>query len=233
MHRRRKRWQNFYPRPPCGGRQIEPFLEVYTWDFYPRPPCGGRHENQQAGGPAAAYFYPRPPCGGRRGTVRSRTVRALYFYPRPPCGGRRGAGVPLRKCFFISIHALRAEGDFTPPQISPQRPYFYPRPPCGGRPLQPPVKGLAPDLISIHALRAEGDRYRIAVDVQAFEFLSTPSVRRATCRGRPCHRGRHISIHALRAEGDSSSSVLPSINVYFYPRPPCGGRLVPGPVRRM
>ena len=166
------------------------------------------------------------------GALRS-SMFALYFYPRPPCGGRRGAGVPLRKCFFISIHALRAEGDFTPPQISPQRPYFYPRPPCGGRPLQPPVKGLAPDLISIHALRAEGDRYRIAVDVQAFEFLSTPSVRRATCRGRPCHRGRHISIHALRAEGDSSSSVLPSINVYFYPRPPCGGRLVPGPVRRM
>ena len=59
--------------------------------------------------------------------------------------------------------------------------------------------------ISIHALRAEGDaggsrRFTIAI-----QFLSTPSVRRATRITTP-----------------------PSLPLwlYFYPRPPCGGRLL-------
>ena len=56
--------------------------------------------------------------------------------------------------------------------------------------------------ISIHALREEGDGCR------PFE---------ADLRG-------VISIHALREEGDSIRMGLVCCMVYFYPRPPRGGR---------
>ena len=57
------------------------------------------------------------------------------------------------------------------------------------------------DLRSTHALRVEGDLFPVARK-DAF----------------------HISIHALRVEGDASFFSTPSINRYFYPRPPGGGR---------
>ena len=87
---------------------------------------------------------------------------------------------------------------------------------------------------------------------KAFQFLSTPSARRATARrfAGQCpdrisiHALReegdltammsesiqHISIHALREEGDTQAAIIPTAPRYFYPRPPRGGRL--GDVRR-
>ena len=82
--------QNFYPRPPRGGRQArcrvlrpadkisihalreegDPFLCVFVIRltyFYPRPPRGGRRSERQAEAAATSDFYPRPPRGGRRG----------------------------------------------------------------------------------------------------------------------------------------------------------------------
>ena len=63
------------------------------------------------------------------------------------------------------------------------------------------INGVAPP-ISIHALRGEGDDACDENDLQAYIFLSTPSVGRAT--GRVCRRAhdQRISIHALRGEGD-------------------------------
>ena len=37
-----------------------------------------------------------------------------------------------------------------------------------------------------------------------------------------------ISIHALREEGDGSGAMRGGIRLYFYPRPPRGGRRVMG-----
>ena len=81
-------------------------------------------------------------------------------------------------CQLISIHALREEGDRAICQVSHSRKDFYPRPPRGGR-LFPPT-GL----------------------LSSFQFLSTPSARRATCSSKPALCFFHISIHALREEGD-------------------------------
>ena len=81
----------------------------------------------------------------------------------------------------------------------PVRRDFYPRPPRGGR-LVFQVAGDAETVISIHALREEAT----SIPRKAFEefvFLSTPSARRRPTRKRP------------------ASSTL-----YFYPRPPRGGR---------
>ena len=63
---------------------------------------------------------------------------------------------------------------------------------------------MSPGIISIHALREEGDYGRIKDAEAEFEFLSTPSARRATSAR--FYRGLllHISIHALREEGDIS-----------------------------
>ena len=77
---------------------------------------------------------------------------------------------------------------------------FYPRPPRGGR-----LCGLrgraAAGRISIHALREEGDSgYRLALN----RLL--------------------ISIHALREEGDVVERLSLEVGIYFYPRPPRGGR---------
>ena len=55
--------------------------------------------------------------------------------------------------------------------------------------------------ISIHALREEGDATHGGLSVS-----------------------RLISIHALREEGDNGIAVLPVTEMYFYPRPPRGGR---------
>ena len=80
---------------------------------------------------------------------------------------------------YISIHALREEGDPLPLPGNGQQRHFYPRPPRGGRRTQSYIRWLNE------------------------VFLSTPSARRATRLRRPRLGGRSISIHALREEGDA------------------------------
>ena len=79
------------------------------------------------------YFYPRPPRGGRRPGSLLPTYRS-DFYPRPPRGGRHATFVLACPFLFISIHALREEGDSKPSEIED-----------------------ISLVISIHALREEGD----------------------------------------------------------------------------
>ena len=125
---------------------------------------------------------------------------------------------------WISIHALREEGDSALWTSARARYDFYPRPPRGGR-----LECIGPrhgaKKISIHALREEGDGhrqgsgagaghfyprpprggrqgYKLILEVTII-FLSTPSARRATLRSpAPDAPAAVISIHALRKEGD-------------------------------
>ena len=55
-------------------------------------------------------------------------------------------------------------------------------------------------------------------------FLSTPSARRATSACSRLLPARRISIHALREEGDLPDGPFTGPALYFYPRPPRGGR---------
>ena len=123
------------------------------------------------------------------------------FYPRPPRGGRLanlGEQAILKK---ISIHALREEGD------------------------ENDTGPWAQTQISIHALREEGDLENIANKERQNLFLSTPSARRATKDRDIAHYTVVISIHALREEGDDNRHGRKARALYFYPRPPRGGRL--------
>ena len=123
----------FYPRPPRGGRRaalrllhprrpisIHALREegdaLLAWShakvrhFYPRPPRGGRRTTS-ATTSCVAYFYPRPPRGGRLFKDQELTQVIDDFYPRPPRGGRREVLVENYSLRYISIHALREEGD--------------------------------------------------------------------------------------------------------------------------
>ena len=100
---------------------------------------------------------------------------------------------------------------------------FYPRPPRGGRPGTD-CASSSNRRISIHALREEGDREQrplgagLAISIHALREEGDPE----GCRGRnPTPR---ISIHALREEGDYSIAERDALALYFYPRPPRGGR---------
>ena len=65
----------------------------------------------------------------------------------------------------------------------------------------------------------------VLVPVITFEFLSTPSARRATASDTQIIIRDVISIHALREEGDTPSAPSSRARPNFYPRPPRGGRL--------
>ena len=59
-----------------------------------------------------------------------------------------------------------------------------------------------------------------ALDAYNAQFLSTPSVRRATMLGKAWRRNGKISIHALREEGDADGAAACPVRDNFYPRPP-------------
>ena len=105
----------------------------------------------------------------------------LIFLSTPSARRATAGPLDLGHLRFISIHALREEGDCPSSHTATQRRYFYPRPPRGGRLL-----GFYLCLhrigISIHALREEGDYWIGWPPNTAWTFLSTPSARRATAK---------------------------------------------------
>ena len=159
------------------------------YDFYPRPPRGGRLEcigprhgakkisihalreegdgHRQGSGAGAGHFYPRPPRGGRRSSPPPGHRWSRYFYPRPPRGGRRDQSVCPNFIHFISIHALREEGDVIVGDVLVC---------CGG--------------ISIHALREEGDHAKQTHTTCNSNFYPRPprGGRRQSRRRRPLRR---------------------------------------------
>ena len=95
----------------------------------------------------------------------------------------------------ISIHALREEGDEARDALGDTAE------------------------ISIHALREEGDAHTYALKYYLFEFLSTPSARRATLQQDPALAGIVISIHALREEGDTCPEAVAAYEKEFLSTP--------------
>ena len=101
---------------------------------------------------------------------------------------------------------------------------FYPRSPCGERPLPNKIdKDTAG--ISIHALLAESDKSKNCPVPVHERFLSTLSLRRATCRS--CHRAADPRDFYPRSPcGERPSQVPTWLGIpNFYPRSPCGERL--------
>ena len=145
-------------------------------------------------------FLSTPSARRATGQIRYSPTAGVYFYPRPPRGGRPSAGLVVPAVVFISIHALREEGDVCTHGSVSFSPIF----------LSTPSARRATSAV-------QGDnRPKI--------FLSTPSARRATTDVVKQRVDFFISIHALREEGDYHTFSILSRGFYFYPRPPRGGR---------
>ena len=102
---------------------------------------------------------------------------------------------------FLSTLSLRRATSLFCSLPHPYR-YFYPRSPCGERPST--------------FSKTSSDT----------AFLSTLSLRRATNCNRAETAKTSISIHALLAESDCGCFARCRYWAYFYPRSPCGERLI-------
>ena len=134
-------WQNFYPRPPRGGRPLLIAFANLCRNFYPRPPRGGRRFYHTSV-PSGKRFLSTP--SARRATPRvfHRTA-ASKFLSTPSARRATRCSVQGFDRRMISIHALREEGDTVVVRAIGARNDFYPRPPRGGR-LTPSSPALPP-----------------------------------------------------------------------------------------
>ena len=168
---------HFYPRSPCGERQmigkkervkllflstlslrratLPKFLPGSGFPISIHALLAESDFDDRVALIPHQHFYPRSPCGERLIAHLNYDIVAPDFYPRSPCGER-----PPRSRKSPSV------GD------------FYPRSPCGER------------------------RHGVRIAEIDLAFLSTLSLRRATPDPRPYYHRPEISIHALLAESD-------------------------------
>ena len=170
-------YENFYPRPPRGGRLYLSSRHLSMMSFLSTP--SARRATSALSRFLVACAFLSTPSARRATSALSRFLVACAFLSTPSA---RRATVHAEGCsrlFQISIHALREEGDWSAGRSRHRLWNFYPRPPRGGR-LRSGTIIFRPDKISIHALREEGD----APIMQGLNLI------------------QGISIHALREEGD-------------------------------
>ena len=102
---------------------------------------------------------------------------------------------------------------------------FYPRSPCGERQRQNKRCRKPHDFYPRSPCGERLDRW--LAGLKGTLFLSTLSLRRATRRSVKLFRQNYISIHALLAESDGWLELfLYYQDNNFYPRSPCGERLL-------
>ena len=201
---------------------------AYVTYFNPRPPRGGRLRGLR-NDKSSYYFNPRPPRGGRRGIPTSFPSSSYSFQSTP--SARRAtycsAYSPLRAFISIhalreegdivsalyssgkriSIHALREEGDYSVRTVLVRQAYFNPRPPRGGRHAS---RGLYPPPCYFNPRPPRGGRPGLYGSLNHNRHFNPRPPR----GGRPNSgnsRGQKltISIHALREEGDCGFVWLP------------------------
>ena len=83
------RANNFYPRPPRGGRRAPQALPLLLNNFYPRPPRGGRPVSALICGFPHKKFLSTPSARRATNHPPGNGQPRKNFYPRPPRGGRR------------------------------------------------------------------------------------------------------------------------------------------------
>ena len=159
MHRAAARCQeNFYPRPPRGGRRPPSRIWRWSWSFLSTPSARRATSLWETYLFAVVEFLSTP--SARRATQSGRPDRdrcVISIHALREEGDVVDGDRP--RDVSISIHALREEGDAQRGWNRATPRYFYPRPPRGGR-LKQPVFSHNRRIISIHALREEGDRRR-------------------------------------------------------------------------
>ena len=215
-----------------------------TGYFYPRSPCGERRQN---GVLIMIEFKFLSTLSLRRATVAQDVVQAVFAIsihallaesdsalvtPSQVQSGflstlslRRATDkvAAQHRAYRISIHALLAESDFQCSPLPAGTAYFYPRSPCGERHNVVLIGGKDYS-ISIHALLAESDGTTLPTDATTALFLSTLSLRRATCTAK-ADATRVNNFYPRSPCGERPvATTTATIRCYFYPRSPCGER---------
>ena len=120
--------ENFYPRPPRGGRRHWHMGQSRTRQFLSTPSARRATEGIAIDAASLTLFLSTP--SARRATQRGFFSRPrLGFLSTPSARRATYAGYHPPCNNLLSIHALREEGDVR--RISPpmQQSAFYPRPP--------------------------------------------------------------------------------------------------------
>ena len=237
----------FYPRPPRGGRPAQELRIIRYIRFLSTSPARGTTAKASLTFLAPPEFLSTSPA---RGTTRPFGGNQLHvvisihvpregddattppsrspkpnFYPRPPRGGRPFRFLSFQRVHAISIHVPREGDDVLGLLALPVSPISIHVPregddtlrysaiastsisihvPREGDDERPAPTGTKALPISIHVPR-EGDDFACALVVQGGSFLSTSPARGTTPRGYKSHYSA----------------------IYFYPRPPRGGRQQP------
>ena len=192
---------DFYPRPPRGGRPALKLYEGEGKEFLSTPSARRATRAQWA---AARCRSISIHALREEGDWASCNVAGHFknFYPRPPRGGRLAVSSRQLSRWPISIHALREEGDLLIRVLRVSSQEFLSTP-SARRATAKKIKRVSKvHLISIHALREEGDL--LVPYIPAFYNNFYPRPPRG---GRRWVQGQFmltisISIHALREEGD-------------------------------
>ena len=218
--------RHFYPRSPCGERRCQAdkickpvVISIHALLAESDRPLSALYSVNR-------YFYPRSPCGERQTVFVSTTGFSLflstlslrratccrlghtwpsaYFYPRSPCGERlpeTAEVVPSRQ--FLSTLSLRRATVLTMFCNTAYSSFLS-------------TLSLRRATCARGPLRAKGPK-----------FLSTLSLRRATPRPEKSGRGRPIFLSTLSLRrATCCPAITPAGIIYFYPRSPCGERLI-------
>ena len=153
-------FHDFNPRPPWGGRRFTTLAKTWDLSFQSTPSVGRATIDCDDGAVWLKNFNPRPPWGGRLRTCPLLPCPRATFQSTPSVGRATIAltgSIQTRK--YISIHALRGEGDLPKTRTSAPTIPFQSTPSVGRATLSP-CKIPCRTSISIHALRGEGDARR-------------------------------------------------------------------------
>ena len=153
---RLRRFRNFNPRPPRGGRRISGRWQVSCQHI-------SIHAPREEGDCFCCWVYPATDLFQSTPPARRATFAAVIT-------GLQG--------MEISIHALREEGDPGSEALGNRTEDFNPRPPRGGR---PPAGRGSTALLHFNPRPPRGGRPTSSRKSKVTQtFQSTPSARRAT-----------------------------------------------------
>ena len=237
--------RHFYPRTPCGVRQLCKDVNPFLKNFYPRTPCGVRPwESNEIGakeiisthaplagcdrksrgfGRIYRNFYPRTPCGVRR-PARDFQRPVPAFLPTHPLRGATSWGVRYSICWkFLPTHPLRGATKKWFDMIRHGE-KFLPTHPLRGATRKDYDELQKRKFLPTHPLRG-------ATRFGACRVISTRISTHAPLAGcdprtlRPTGRtAQFLPTHPLRGATDGTHRLAFERN-NFYPRTPCGVRL--------
>ena len=170
--------RNFYPRSPCGERQINSLMIRQIPYFYPRSPCGERHNR---------IFHVRSFTSisihallAESDLVKLVSNSNITTFLSTLSLRRATSGIKATKTFlaeFLSTLSLRRATERENQHLTNLQ-HFYPRSPCGERQRANQSEHCEQSFLSTLSLRRATTAYFFLAD--GIEFLSTLSLRRAT-----------------------------------------------------